>query len=226
MTHRTKAPRRLIISDLHIGSRFYASDKLIKLLESEEFDELILAGDIIDLIKAPLFTLQCAALINVISKFKTVKYIVGNHDISFEKWCGTTVCGIKFMRDYRFTCNDRTFYVSHGDLYKRGIIHFRFIMKLISIFQDFIERMFNINVLTFYHNYFKQSPSVFKIKNFLNTTNTDVFIMGHTHFPEVVVWINEDLHIKTYVNTGDWITHMTYVTIDHDGQIRLCKFDP
>jgi len=47
--------------------------------------------------------------------------------------------------------------------------------------------------------------------------------MGHTHMPEVVIWVNEDEIIKTYVNTGDWVEHSTYVLIK-DGQLRLKNF--
>ena len=53
--------------------------------------------------------------------------------------------------------------------------------------------------------------------------DADVFIMGHTHMPEVVIWVNEDEIIKTYVNTGDWVEHSTYVLIK-DGQLRLKNF--
>ena len=48
--------RRLIISDLHLGSLFVNEDDLIKLLSEEKYDELILAGDIIDFLRIPKFT--------------------------------------------------------------------------------------------------------------------------------------------------------------------------
>ena len=44
--------------------------------------------------------------------------------------------------------------------------------------------------------------------------------MGHTHNPEVLIWVDKDENIKTYVNTGDWIEHHTYVIIK-GGQVRL-----
>ena len=53
--------------------------------------------------------------------------------------------------------------------------------------------------------------------------DADVFIMGHTHMPEVVIWVNEHEKIKTYVNTGDWVEHSTYVLIK-DGQLRLKNY--
>jgi UDP-2,3-diacylglucosamine pyrophosphatase LpxH len=44
--------------------------------------------------------------------------------------------------------------------------------------------------------------------------------MGHNHTPEVLIWVNEMEKIKTYVNTGDWVEHQTYVTIEN-GVVRL-----
>ena len=217
--------KRLVISDLHIGSKFYKSEALLKLLENQEFDELVLAGDIIDLIKVPTFTKSCAAIINKLSKNKRVKYIIGNHDIPFEEWDGLNVMGISFIRDYYFTSGNRKFHITHGDLYERGLVKFRFGMKLISIFHDVLERWFNIDLTTFFHKKIKSSTKSYRIKDLLSRTDANVFIMGHTHSPEAVIWVDQDLNIKTYVNTGDWITHSTYVTIDEYGEVRLRKLD-
>ena len=51
-----------------------------------------------------------------------------------------------------------------------------------------------------------------------------MFIMGHTHNPEVLIWVDKNEKIKTYVNTGDWIDNCTYVLIK-DAQVRLRKFE-
>ena len=47
--------------------------------------------------------------------------------------------------------------------------------------------------------------------------------MGHTHTPEAMIWIDENERIRTYVNTGDWVEHATYVMIDGP-QIRLKNY--
>ena len=58
--------KRIIISDTHIGTRFYKSDKLLSFLKSEEYDQLILAGDIIDFIKIPTFSERCMQILSAI----------------------------------------------------------------------------------------------------------------------------------------------------------------
>ena len=53
--------------------------------------------------------------------------------------------------------------------------------------------------------------------------DVDVLIVGLTHVPEVLIWIDEEEEIKTYVNTGDWVSHATYVEIE-DGVVTLRNF--
>ena len=50
--------------------------------------------------------------------------------------------------------------------------------------------------------------------------DVDVLITGHTHTPEVLIWVDKKENIKTYVNCGDWVESCTYVTIE-DGVTRL-----
>ena len=57
---------RLVISDLHLGSVFSKEEKIYNLLSQTEFDELILAGDVIDFIKIPTFTKHSARLFDLI----------------------------------------------------------------------------------------------------------------------------------------------------------------
>ena len=72
--------KRIIISDTHLGSSFYQSAELLEFLSNEEMDQLILAGDIIDFIKVPTLTQNCAKILEVIGQKTDVIYIIGNHD--------------------------------------------------------------------------------------------------------------------------------------------------
>ncbi len=55
--------KRLVISDTHLGSKFYKEKELYDFLESEEYDQLILNGDIIEFLKIPTFTEKCLEII-------------------------------------------------------------------------------------------------------------------------------------------------------------------
>tara|TARA_B100001778_G_scaffold18165_1_gene13661 strand:+ start:1188 stop:1868 length:681 start_codon:yes stop_codon:yes gene_type:complete len=219
---------RLIISDIHMGSLHSKESKLHRLLNTIEFDEIILAGDIIDFIRVPTFTKHTASLFQSISDMnrdnKKIVYVVGNHDIAFSEFIGETVAGIQFVGEYEFEYAGRRYRVEHGDKYEKGLIHWRFTMNIVSIFHDLLERVFKWNLAAWY---VKQKEKVRKLRRIWDimkwNKGADVFIMGHTHTPEVVIWVNEEEKIKTYVNTGDWVEHSTYVIIK-EGQLRLKNF--
>ena len=100
---------RLIISDVHLGSYYSKEDKLLSFLQTVEFDELVLAGDIIDFIKIPQFTETTIKIFDYIAKLdKKIVYVVGNHDIAFEKFVGKQFAHIEFMSKYEFEYGDRT----------------------------------------------------------------------------------------------------------------------
>ena len=97
-------------------------------------------------------------------------------------------------------------------------------MKIISVFQDFLERYFNIDVSTWFNNLKINKRKIKRLWDIIDLNNdVDVLIVGHTHIPEAVIWIDENEKIKTYVNTGDWVSHATYVEIN-DGVVRLRNF--
>ena len=175
--------KRLVISDTHIGSRFNKENNLYDFFKSEEYDQLILNGDIIEFLKIPIFT-----------------------------------------KRYEFEEDGRKFRIEHGDRYEKGIVHHRSAMKIISVFQDLLERYFNLDVSTWFNNLRINKRKIKRLWDIIDLNNdVDVLIVGHTHIPEAVIWIDENEKIKTYVNSGDWVSHSTYVEIN-DGVVRLRNF--
>ena len=100
--------KRIVISDLHIGTRFYRSEELLNFLKNEEFDQLILAGDIIDFIKIPVFSKCCLEILKCIGDKKDVIYLSGNHD-NVSGLDGESFSNIKFCKRYEFVENERKF---------------------------------------------------------------------------------------------------------------------
>jgi len=216
--------KRLIVSDTHIGSRFCKKDDLIKLLHEVKYDQLILNGDIIEFLKIPTFTPLVMDIVKGVDFTKEIIYIIGNHDISLSGWIGQTFANVKFLKEYTFEEGGRTFKIEHGDQYERGIVHSRMLMKLISSFQDILEWFFNINLSAWYSRLKFNRRKIKRLWDIMDLNNeVDVLIVGHTHVPEVLIWIDEEENIKTYVNTGDWVSHATYVEIN-DGVVRLRNF--
>jgi UDP-2,3-diacylglucosamine pyrophosphatase LpxH len=218
--------KRIIISDLHIGSKFYKSEELLKFLKSERYDELILAGDIIDFIKIPTFTEQCLEIISAVDYSKKIIYVVGNHDESLLNVVGKKIQNVEFVKRYDFESFGRRFRIEHGDQYDKGVLHNRIFVKVLSVIQNILEFTFNFDFTTWWTEKQIKKHKLRSIIHILrHHPEIDVFIMGHTHIPEAVVWIEANQTIKTYINAGDWVTHQTYVSII-DGVARLRTFDP
>ncbi len=218
--------KRIIISDTHLGSSFYRSSELLEFLSSESMDQLILAGDIIDFIKVPTFTLNCGKILEAIKSKPEIIYVVGNHDDSLVKWVGTDFFGIEFVQQLNFHDSGRSFRVEHGDKFTTGPLHVAAFVKILSVIQHMLEAWFNIDLTSWWIRRQLRKHKLRSVSAILNVNNDiDVFIMGHTHIPEAVIWVHPDQTIKTYVNAGDWVTHQTYVEIE-DGRVRLREFKP
>jgi UDP-2,3-diacylglucosamine pyrophosphatase LpxH len=217
---------RLVISDLHLGSKYCREDDLINFLKSIKYDQLILAGDIIDFIKIPSFTKKTIEFFKAIDYSKDIVYIIGNHDHSLYEFAGQELFGIKFMNRYDFVSGGRKIRVEHGDSYEGGISKLDFMMKIISICHDWLERTFKIDLASWYVGYKIKRRKLRRIWDILKwNDDADVFIMGHAHCPEAIIWVDENQSIKTYVNSGDWVAHSSYIIID-DGVVRLKKYEP
>jgi UDP-2,3-diacylglucosamine pyrophosphatase LpxH len=214
--------KRIVISDTHIGSKYYNGEELITFLKEAEYDQLILAGDIIDFIRIPMFGTRAAEIAQAIDYTKDIIYLVGNHDTPLTGLIGRELYGIKFMANYEFEEAGRTFRIEHGDAYDdHSFIHNDIIMGFISISQNCIEHWFEVNLSDLYTDYKIKRRKLRRIWDILKSnSDVDVFIMGHSHTPEAIVWIHSNQVIKTYVNSGDWVSHTTYVEID-DGIVRL-----
>ncbi len=216
--------KRIIISDTHIGTKFYKSQELLDFLKTADYDELILAGDIIDFIKIPVFTERCMEILEAVDRNKRIIYVVGNHDESLVNLIGKQFFNVIFMKRYDFEENGRKFRIEHGDAYDKGALANRVFVKLLSVIQNMLEFTFNFDFTTWWTEIQIKKHKLRSIIHILrHHPKIDVFVMGHTHIPEALIWVNEDGTIKTYINSGDWVTHQTYVTIT-DGVARLKKF--
>ena len=134
---------RLIVSDTHLGSDYSKESELLNLLISLEYDELILAGDIVEFLRNPEFTKTSMKLLNHIQEFSgPVKYIVGNHDDAFESFVGEHMGNIEFMSEYNFNYAGRSYRIQHGDQYDTGIVNQRYAIQIVSVIQNIIERYF------------------------------------------------------------------------------------
>lgn len=218
--------KRIIISDTHIGSKYYRAEALYQFLRDVEYDELILAGDIIDFIRVPLFTKRAVKIAEAIDFSKPIIYLVGNHDSPLSGLIGTEFSGIKFLEKYEFVDGGRSFRIEHGDSYDdQYFVHNSLIMSFVSVAQNYLEEWFEINLSDLFTYWKIKKRKLRRIWDILSwNDDVDVFICGHSHTPEAIIWVDENQEIRTYVNSGDWVSHQTFVEII-DGVTRLKKYE-
>ena len=218
---------RLIISDLHLGSLHSKEEKILELLQTVKFDELILAGDVIDFIKVPTFTKSTAKIFSLLSRLeKRVVYVIGNHDIAFANFEGKRILNVEFVETYDFVYADKKYRVMHGHQFDKGVVRWPTFMNVVSVIQDWLERTFAWELASWWVERTIKKRKLRRVWDILEwNKDADVFVMGHTHVPEVVIWVDKNEKIKTYVNCGDWENNMTYVIIKNN-ELRLKKFKP
>lgn len=216
--------RRLVISDLHMGSLFSRENKILKLLKEEKFDELILGGDIIDFIKVPKFTKTSLEIFNILSNLSiTIIYIIGNHDIAFSEFEDQTYLNLHFMKRYDFIDCNKKIRVEHGDDYDNSIVKWEYLMLLVSLIGNIIERYLKIDtekILNFWNKLWDKRNNYTDSMNILyKNRDVDIFIMGHTHRPDIIEATVGGKHM-IYANSGDWVQHSTYLIIEN-GEVEL-----
>lgn len=216
---------RIVISDVHLGSIHSNEEDLLSFLKEKDFDELIINGDFLDLIKCPDFKSSSLDIINyLVESEKKIIYIIGNHDSPIKDFSGKNFANIEFKTSYSFEYFDRKYFITHGDNYDSGLVKYSNVMKLISLIQDFIERMVGLNLSSILSRITRNKERVKSFWNIVDSKiDSDVVIIGHTHRPEVLIWVDENSRVKTYANTGDWVENNTYIEISN-GLLRLKKY--
>ncbi|MFC1815024.1 UDP-2,3-diacylglucosamine diphosphatase [Thermodesulfobacteriota bacterium] len=222
-TSITHVKNAIIVSDLHLGSRYFVCRHFERFLCSiPEDHELVLNGDVIDNphTKLPPPHLQVLDLIEQISRRQRVVWIRGNHDngytpAGFEK--------VDFRRIYNL---ERKLLIVHGD-------DFDEIMPRNQAFLKVFVLMHNLRVKlgarpVHVANYAKKWKTFYKYlrKNIMtNASNCalengyEAVTCGHSHYPEYRV-----CNGIRYINTGAWTEFPTFYLQITAGEMFLNPF--
>jgi UDP-2,3-diacylglucosamine pyrophosphatase LpxH len=230
--------RTIIMSDLHLGARQSQTDKIIKFLEENQAEKLILNGDIIDgwaLKGSGKWTKDCTKIfrkfMKISEKGTKVIYIRGNHDDFLKDFIPFKLNNIRIVRKYVHTGMDgRTYFCFHGDVLDFVIMEARwlaviggwsydFIIRLNTIY-NYIRKKLNLP----YHslaNTIKQSVkgainfvSDFEenAKGLTKEKGYDVAVCGHIHHPKLE---------NDYMNSGDFCENSTCLVEDYNGEWKI-----
>jgi len=244
--NNTPGDTSFFISDVHLGSddpqlEEKKKETLFSFLEMvlEEGKELFILGDLFDfwfeygLVIPGKHTGLTAWLWRLQQHGVSVHYIVGNHDYwagrFFEEELGVTVHKEPVIMEL----DGKKAFLTHGDGHGKGdsgykilkqVLGNRYAIFLFGLLPPHLGFLLaRLVSVASKGDYEKKSLKASKVQKAyalekLATSDIDLFLTGHTHRPELIK--NGD---KYFLNTGDWIRHMTYGTM-RDGELKLMKW--
>lgn len=223
-----------MISDVHIGFKFSRAKDALHVLETEQYDRLILIGDIFDIqnmMHRPYWDEHHTAFLKKVLKLakkREVIYVIGNHDypLSYlEEYTGK-IAKIHLCREYEYVSGDKRILCVHGDQFDsvshamQSIGDFLYYALLhINGFVAKIQKLFGWKYRSF-SKWCKDRVKntinkAFSIDEKLRSLNADIVVYGHTHMP----FVESDL-----VNTGTFVEIATYI-IEKNGEFELKDLD-
>jgi len=215
----------IIISDLHIGSRYFQFGIFERFLENFPTDhELIMNGDIIDSPYAKMEKSDQRALdmIEKISYRQKVIWVRGNHDKGYvPQRFGQTI----FKSSH---CIGKRLLITHGDGFDEIMPRSRLFIKTFRLMHNLRVKMGARPVHV--AEYAKKWKSFYRVlrKNIASNAvksaaenGFEAVTCGHTHYPEDI-----RLNGIRYINTGAWTeVPAHYLQITAEGMV-LNQVDP
>ena len=207
----------IIVSDLHMGSRYFKSEAFAGFLDNlPDIDELILNGDVLDRPHAELASPHQQNLdrIEQLSFQHKVVWVRGNHDNGYMP---DRLGKIEFCRRYTFY---HLVLITHGDDFDNIMPRSRVFMKAFKLMHELRVRLGARPVhVAQYAKKWKAFYRVLRNNVMRNAVNFAVengyktVTCGHTHFAEDMV-----VNGVRYINTGTWTeypAHYLHVTPDN-----------
>jgi UDP-2,3-diacylglucosamine pyrophosphatase LpxH len=212
--------KAFVISDVHIGSRYFLREKFLGFLRALPPDTgLILNGDIADYVHRPILEEHRDALdaIRAESLRRTVVWVWGNHDYGFRL---EDPGQVQFVEHYSI---GQDLFVSHGD-------HFDNIMPRHRTFLILFRSLHRLRVrfgaeavhVAFFAKRFRLFYRVLRrqvIANAVEYAKENGYravTCGHTHFAEDTV-----VDGVRYVNTGSWTEQPVYALAIDGSRMEL-----
>jgi len=220
----------LCVSDAHLfKDTTNREEKLVDLIENEDYDELILLGDIYDFwfeysFFIPSYAFKLTSTLVKLATKKSIVYISGNHDAWIGKFWESA--GIEIHRFFlRRRIYNRDFLFTHGDTVFgdkssrviRRIFHNPLAVYLFSILHPDVGAKLARSVSSESKER-EEGLYMDRILESFRSLDCDVLITGHLHVP----FIHREGQ-RLLVCTGEWMERCTYVKI-YEKKIYLMEF--
>lgn len=237
--------KTIVLSDLHLGSKWSKASEVLEFLKQNSCDTLILCGDIIDgwsilrgsKIKWRRIHTDVMKYILSMSESTKIVYIRGNHDDFLDRIQPLTFSNISVVKDYIYESSGKKYLVTHGDEFDKITTNWKWISKLGDIGYTLL-----LNVNSLYNKWrserelpYRSISSIIKRKvksslsyigdyekhlaDIAETRNCTGVICGHIHHPE-----NKLIGDLLYINAGDWVESLSAATEEYDGTWKILYY--
>ncbi len=239
--------RTVVVSDIHLGSKYSKTTEAANFLASVDCDRLILNGDTIDgwqLQKNDyeFWGAEQSRFFRIIMKMienhgTEVDMLRGNHDDFLDKIIPMCMGRLNIMKDMTLESGGVKYFVTHGDIFDSITSNMKWVAKLGDVMYNILLK---INVL--YNKvqtmrgrpYYSFSQAIKnKVKKAVsNASDFDLMltdmartkgcqgvICGHIHRPE-----DRMIDGVRYLNSGDWVETMSALVEDFEGNWEIVYY--
>ena len=224
----------IFISDAHIRTdTSYRAQLFMRFLREKRHDlaGLFILGDLFEfwfeynIVFPKDYFKTLALLYNMIDQGIDVHYILGNHEVMIGQ----------FLRDFGFTVHDKQarlsllgkkVFLAHGHMLDRRLWTILWQKLLTSRTNHALYRLIHPDIgvflaqgIAYLSRRQRRSPQAIALLERYareQLRESDIVVLAHSHVPVLKHFGNG----KYYVNTGDWLEHFSYATLDKDG-VRL-----
>ncbi len=229
------------LSDVHLSLNNGDVEKLVvKFLNSikDKASHLYILGDLFDFwleyehVIPAGYLKTLSTLLNLSESGVKIFYLPGNHDFwmmdYLERQAGIKLCDDTYEAEHsgkkiHFYHGDGLAYGDHGYRFIKKLFRNRFLISLYKLLPvDLAYRIANKSSHTsrqYTSNKPKDLQGYYDYAARKIREGADVVMVGHTHYPEM-----KYLEDGLYINTGDWLTHNTYVVLEN-GEFKLETFE-
>lgn len=236
--------RTIVLSDLHLGSKYSRPKDVINFLNKNDCEILILNGDIIDgwaLKRGDIWDsdhMKCVRKIIKKAKRTKIYWIRGNHDDFLFDLIPFKLGSVRIREKIEHTgINGKKYIVLHGDIFDVFVTKMKWLAKIGSVGYDFtlwLNKWYNkyraFRGMEYFSLSQKIKSSIKSATNFIGdfenhmvsyakSIDCDGVICGHIHKPEIRMVDNIE-----YMNSGDWIESKTALVEDLSGKWSILKY--
>ena len=214
--------KAIIVSDLHIGSRYFLREKFIQFLQNVPQDhEFILNGDIIDnpYAKMPAADQELLDYFGKMSLRQKVVWIRGNHD---NGYLPDNIRKVEIKQHYAL---QKKLFITHGDFFDEVMPQSQIFIKIFKLLHDLRIQLGArpVHVAQYakrwksFYAYLRKNVMLNAV-HYARENGFKAVTCGHTHYAE-----EHFINGIKYLNTGAWTEQPTHYVRVTDDEITLNK---